>query len=159
MVSGDHPARHGAIHLIDTFLFVPDKSLYEIIQSDQRLNSFRRAMYLTNATGTLLGTDRVTVFAPNDAAFSTLPAGMLNRLLLKPEGMEELIMHHIYKGVIYTGMLKESQYGVMPMRGSMLRVTKEQPDEIKINYDSSIVVRNIKGTNGVLHIIDKVLLP
>ncbi len=159
MISEDNPARNGVIHILDSLLFLPEKSLYESVLTDKRLQMFMRAALQTGSDKYLKGTDRLTVFAPSDNAFNSLPQGMLARLLLRPDQMEEFIHHHIHKGTVYISLLGNGDYGVMPLRGKILRVNIQRPKAATINLDAVVLVQDIKTTNGVLHIIDKVLLP
>ncbi len=159
MISADNPSRNGVIHLIDNVLFLPEKSLYEIIISDKRLQTFTRGTLQTGSDTFLKGNERVTVFAPSDTAFKMFPPGMMTRLLLKPALMQELIQHHIHNGTVFTSVLPNGKYGIMPLRGATFQLNVQKPKEMTINTDTKFVVKGIKAVNGVLHIIDKVLLP
>jgi uncharacterized surface protein with fasciclin (FAS1) repeats len=99
------------------------------------------ALKAADLVGTLKGDGPFTVFAPTDAAFSKLPAGTVESLL-KPENKEKL-----------TAILT---YHVVP--GAVKAEVSTDGGKVKIN-DATVVKADIPATNGVIHVIDKVILP
>jgi uncharacterized surface protein with fasciclin (FAS1) repeats len=92
---------------------------------------------------TLKGPGPFTVFAPTDAAFAALPAGTVEDLL-KPENKAKL-----------TAILT---YHVLPAEGKTVKVDGSTAGKVMIN-DATVVTADVDASNGVIHVIDKVLLP
>lgn len=103
----------------------------------------------------------VTVFAPTDAAFAKLPRGTVDKLL-KPENKAQLVsilMYHAARGRVTTGSAKNHKCGVtvITMEGATVKLTCKGKC-IKVN-DAVITSADISATNGILHILNKVLIP
>jgi len=105
---------------------------------------------------TLQGAGPFTVFAPNDAAFEALPAGLLEKLLL-PENIDALkaiLTYHVVAGKV---MSTDVVAGDAPtVEGSNLTLGTEMG--VQVN-DATVVLADVAATNGVIHVIDKVLVP
>jgi len=107
---------------------------------------------------TLKGPGPFTVFAPTDAAFAALPAGTVDDLL-KPENKAKLasiLTYHVVSGkVTSSDVVKLSEAD--SVAGPKLKITTEG-DKVKIN-DATVTKADIESSNGVIHVIDKVLIP
>ncbi len=105
---------------------------------------------------TLQGAGPFTVFAPNDAAFAALPAGLLDKLLL-PENLAVLtsiLTYHVVSGKILS---TEVTAGDAPsVEGSTIALGTT--DGVQVN-DATVVAADVEASNGVIHVIDKVLVP
>ena len=103
----------------------------------------------------------LTLFAPSDAAFEALPADFRARLLA-PENRAQLIdllLHHAVLGEYSTDRLLKASakhYGVDAADGTEIEFTLRREIDVQ---GAKIMVPNLKATNGILHIIDKVLIP
>ncbi len=105
---------------------------------------------------TLQGEGPFTVFAPNDAAFAALPEGLLEKLLL-PENiavLTSILTYHVVAGnVLSTDVVA----GDAPtVEGSTLALTTDMG--VMVN-DATVIQADVVGSNGVIHVIDKVLVP
>jgi uncharacterized surface protein with fasciclin (FAS1) repeats len=98
-----------------------------------------------------------TVFAPTNAAFDALPKGTLDDLL-KPENKDKLrsiLEYHVYVGVLKDALLADGMtYGM----ASGQNVTIGNKDG-KITVNGATIIASIPATNGIIHVVDKVLLP
>lgn len=98
-----------------------------------------------------------TVFAPVNAAFDALPAGTLDDLL-KPENKDKLrgiLEYHVYVGVLKDALLSDgTSYGMA--NGDNVRIGNKDG---KITVNDANVIASIPATNGIIHVVDKVLLP
>ena len=107
---------------------------------------------------TVKGAGPFTVFAPTDAAFAKLPAGTVENLL-KPENKAQLtaiLTYHVVPGKVMAAdvvKLKEAK----TVNGKMLHV-KVNGSNVMIN-DAKVTATNIAASNGVIHVIDSVVLP
>lgn len=105
---------------------------------------------------TLQGAGPFTVFAPNDAAFAALPAGLLDKLLL-PENiavLTSILTYHVVSGKI---MSTDVMAGDAPsVEGSTIALGTT--DGVQVN-DATVIAADVGASNGVIHVIDKVLVP
>jgi len=107
---------------------------------------------------TLQGDGPFTVFAPTNAAFAALPAGTVEGLL-KPEAKGDLtsiLTYHVVAGNVMSGDLSDGQM-VTTLNGAQLKVTIKD-GKVMIG-GATVVAADLAGSNGVVHVIDKVLLP
>jgi uncharacterized surface protein with fasciclin (FAS1) repeats len=98
-----------------------------------------------------------TVFAPTNAAFAALPKGTLENLL-KPENKKDLVnilQYHVFVGALQAKWLKNGQT-LNQVNGSDAKI---KVDGKKISINGANIIASIKTTNGMIHIIDAVLLP
>ena len=116
------------------------------------------ALGAAGLVATVSGPGPFTVFAPTDAAFAKLPAGTLENLL-KPENKDELtsiLTYHVVAGkVMAADVVKLSQ--AKTVNGKMLMV-KVDGGNVMIN-DAKVTSTDIAASNGVIHVIDSVVLP
>ena len=120
-------------------------------------NTLAAALTAADLVETLKGDGPFTVFAPTDAAFAALPAGTLEELL-KPESKDTLtaiLTYHVVPGKVMSTDLSDGM-----MAGTV------QGDELKVMLgenvmigDAKVINADIETSNGVIHVIDKVLLP
>lgn len=107
---------------------------------------------------TLKGDGPFTVFAPTDEAFAALPAGTVEELL-KPENKDQLIAiltYHVVPGKVMAADIAGKSLQVASVQGSNLSV--EAMDGVKID-NANVVMADIEASNGVIHVIDAVVLP
>lgn len=99
-----------------------------------------------------------TVFAPTNAAFDKLPKGTVEDLL-KPENKEKLqdiLQYHVYVGSLKTDLMQDGQT-LNEVNGGNITISKKD-DKIVINNSANIIA-SIPASNGIIHVIDAVLLP
>lgn len=100
-----------------------------------------------------------TVFAPTNAAFDKLPKGTVEDLL-KPENKEKLqdiLQYHVYVGSLKTDLMQDGQT-LNQVNGGNITITKGADGKVKVN-NSANVVASIPASNGIIHVVDAVLLP
>ena len=117
------------------------------------------ALSAANLIDVLKGNGPFTVFAPSDEAFSKLPGGTVENLL-KPENMDQLVAvltYHVVPGKILSADIMRGSNSVATVQGSSVTIMKSY-DAVKINQ-ATVVVADVEATNGVIHIIDEVILP
>ena len=106
---------------------------------------------------TLKGSGPFTVFAPTDAAFAKLPAGTVE--LLKPENKEKLtviLTYHVVPGAVMAEKVTQLSEA-KTVNGAMVKISAKN-GKVIIN-DANVVTPNIETSNGVIHVIDRVILP
>jgi uncharacterized surface protein with fasciclin (FAS1) repeats len=97
----------------------------------------------------------ITLFAPTDEAFSKLPSGMMGFLLDNPPELEKLLAYHVIAQRIPSTDL-DALNSAPTVEGSMLTI--DTSDGIQVN-DAKVVELDLKADNGIIHVIDTVLVP
>ncbi len=97
-----------------------------------------------------------TVFAPTDEAFDKLPKGTLEGLLKDKEALKKILLYHVVSGnVMSTDVVKLTE--VKTVEGFKVKITVKDGN-VMIN-DAKVIKADIKASNGVIHVIDTVILP
>ncbi len=131
-------------------------SIVDIAASDEIFSTLVTAVTAGDLVETLSGDGPFTVFAPINPAFAALPEGTLETLLM-PENkalLQGILTYHVVSGNITSSDLMEGK--VATVAGSDIMVSLE--DGVKIN-NANVIAADIKAGNGVIHVIDTVLLP
>ena len=120
-------------------------------------NTLVAAVKAADLVETLKGTGPFTVFAPTDEAFAALPAGTVDDLL-KPENkakLAEILTYHVVAGKVMSVVLYD---GMTPATVNGKLVTIHTEGGVKVN-EATVSTADIDADNGVIHVIDAVLLP
>jgi uncharacterized surface protein with fasciclin (FAS1) repeats len=134
------------------------KNLVALAESNKEFSMLTKALKAAGLTETLQGKGPFTVFAPTDAAFAKLPQDAVQDLL-KPENKEVLVKiltYHVVPGQVLSTDLKSGE--VNSVEGSPITVKADGGKSVMVN-DANVVKPDIKGSNGVIHAIDQVILP
>jgi uncharacterized surface protein with fasciclin (FAS1) repeats len=132
----------------------------DIVDTAVSNGSFKTLVAAVEAAGlaeTLKGEGPFTVFAPTDEAFASLPEGTVDDLL-KPENKEKLtkiLTYHVVSGKVMSGDLKD---GMKAATVEGAEVTVDLDNGAMVN-DAKVVTADVAADNGVIHVIDKVLMP
>lgn len=116
------------------------------------------ALKAAGLTETLSGEGPYTVFAPTDEAFAALPQDALQDLL-KPENKEilvKILTYHVVPGNVQSSALTSG--AVKSVEGGAIDVKVDSASGVTVN-DAKVVQSDIQASNGVIHVIDKVILP
>ena len=133
----------------------------DIVAVAQSAGTFETLVAAVDAAGlteTLQGDGPFTVFAPTDAAFAALPDGTLDSLLL-PENQDQLtaiLTYHVVPGATASSDLAGQQLSVETVNGAELAI--DGTDGVRVG-DATVTQADIPASNGVIHVIDQVLLP
>ncbi len=167
VIAADVDASNGVIHVIDKVLvpagfeLVPAEGTGDIVETAIAAGSFSTLVAAASAAelvGALQGEGPLTVFAPTDAAFANLPAGLVEALLL-PENkgkLQELLLYHVVSGRVLKGDLSFYQR-VPTLQGGRVTIVKWFGN-VWVNT-SRVTAADVLATNGVIHVIDRVLIP
>jgi transforming growth factor-beta-induced protein len=133
------------------------KTIVVIAVDDGRFTTLVAAVQAADLATTLNGPGPFTVFAPTDDAFKKLPAGTVDTLLKEPQGqLKQILLYHVVSGSYTTDQLVQMK-SVQTLQGGYLNIT-EVNGTVMVN-DATIVIPNIKASNGMIQVIDSVLLP
>ena len=135
--------------------------MHDIVDTAVAAGSFKTLVAAVTAAGlvdTLKGAGPFTVFAPSDAAFAKLPAGTVDDLV-KPANKDKLtaiLMLHVLPGKVMAADVTGKVMDPKTAGGSTVRV--DGTDGVTVN-DAKVVTADIACSNGVIHVIDRVLQP
>lgn len=130
-----------------------------IVETAQAAGSFSTLLTAAEAARlaeTLATTEGITVFAPTDEAFSKLPEGTVEGLLEDPEALADILTYHVVSGKVMAADVVQLE-SATSLQGGMLDITVEG-DTVMVN-DATVTTTDIEASNGVIHVIDTVLLP
>ena len=133
------------------------KTIVQLAGETDDLSTLVTAVKAAGLVETLSSDGPFTVFAPTNEAFAALPEGVLENLL-KPENKDKLISiltYHVISGEVMSGDLKDGQEANTVQGES---VTIDLKNGVKIN-NASVAMADVKASNGVVHVIDQVILP
>lgn len=132
------------------------KNLVAVAKANGSFKTLTKALEAAGLVETLQGNGPFTVFAPTDEAFAELPADAV-RDLLKPENKEvlkKILTYHVVSGQVLSSDLKAGE--VKSVEGGPINVRLE--GGVMVN-DAKVVQPDVKASNGVIHVINKVILP
>jgi uncharacterized surface protein with fasciclin (FAS1) repeats len=138
-----------------------DQALGDIVDIASAAGSFNTLVAAVEAAGlveTLKTGGPFTVFAPSDEAFAALPAGVVEKLLL-PENVEVLkaiLTYHVVSGEVTSD--KVAAGAVPSVQGENIDITVGTNGSVQVN-GANVVAVDIAAANGVIHVIDAVILP
>ncbi len=157
VIVADIVADNGVVHVIDAVLLPPaTNSIYDIVSSSADHTTLKVAIDACALDGTLSGPGPFTLFAPTDAAFNLLPAGTVTALLNDIPQLTDILKHHVVGASVMSGMLSNGQI-VNTLLGTDVTVTINSMGVFIDN--AQVIVADIVADNGVVHVIDAVLLP
>ncbi|MFN2142908.1 MAG: fasciclin domain-containing protein, partial [Candidatus Promineifilaceae bacterium] len=176
VVLTDIAASNGIIHVIDAVLLPPSiteaaaeeamaedemmdvKSIAEIASEDGRFTTLVAALDAAGLVDTLAGEGEFTVFAPVDDAFAALPEGTVEALLEDPQGaLTDVLLYHVVEGVVPAETVVTLD-SAPTLQGSDIHITVND-DGVFLNDTVKVLVTDVTASNGIIHVIDGVLLP
>jgi len=134
-------------------------SVFEVAEANPQFSTLVAAIKAAGMTEALNGKGPFTVFAPTNTAFAALATGTLTGLL-KPENkakLKAILGCHVIASAIHASALKGKTMNSPPtLQGGVLAI--DGTNGVKVN-DAHVSTADVKASNGVIHIIDKVLMP
>lgn len=157
VVKTDIECTNGIIHVVDTVMLPSTMDVVATAIDAGSFTTLAQALQAAALVETLQGDGPFTVFAPSDEAFAKLPEHDLASLL-KPENRDKLtsiLTYHVVSGRVYSDQLESGH--VKTLQGHPFAV-KVGEHGVMVN-DARVVSADIETTNGVIHVIDTVLMP
>ena len=148
---------NGVIHIVDSVMMPSTKNLVTTAVEAGSFKTLAAALKAADLVDALSGAGPFTVFAPTDEAFAKLPAGTVENLL-KPENKAKLVAilkFHVLSGRVYSDQVAAGQVGTLA--GTKLAITVEK-NEPRIG-GAGLLKTDIETSNGVIHVVDSVILP
>lgn len=158
IVATDVDASNGVIHVIDTVIMPVTMTIPEVAKEAKTFSTLLAAVDAAGLTSTLIGEGPFTVFAPTDDAFAALPDGTV-AALLRPENrnkLVEILTYHVVPGRVYADTAVKLDTAET-VAGKDINIAFRDGG-LMINR-SQVVAADIEASNGVIHVIDAVLLP
>ena len=159
----DIEASNGVIHVIDAVLLPPAElgTIVDIAVADGRFTTLVAALQAADLVETLQGDGPFTVFAPTDEAFAAL--GDTVATLLLPENKQQLtdiLLYHVVPGKVMAADVVglDGQMVDTALSGAQLAI-KVDMGNVYLNETVQVIITDIEAYNGVIHVIDAVLLP
>jgi uncharacterized surface protein with fasciclin (FAS1) repeats len=135
--------------------------MHDIIDTAVSAGNFKTlaaALTAANLVDTLKGAGPFTVFAPTDEAFAKLPAGTVESLLQDIPKLASILTYHVVAGkVMAADVMTMDGQSAATVNGATLAISTQ--GGVKLNGTSTVVATDIGCSNGVIHVIDSVLLP
>lgn len=158
VVTADVAASNGVVHIVDKVILPADKNIVQTAQALPQFSILVEAVVAANLQGTLSGTGPFTVFAPTDAAFAKVDKATLAKLLL-PENKAALVRvltYHVVAGAVKAADVVKLT-SAKTVEGNEVKITVTDG---KVMVDNAnVTATDVIASNGVIHIIDAVLLP
>ena len=132
-----------------------DKDIVDTAAAAGSFNTLLAAATAAGLVDTLKGDGPFTVFAPTDDAFAALPEGTVEALLADPEALAGILTYHVVPGaVMSTELVDDMKAGTV----NGAEITIDLDNGVMVN-DATVVAADVEASNGVIHVIDKVILP
>jgi transforming growth factor-beta-induced protein len=153
-VKADIATSNGIIHVIDSVL-LPANDIVEVARASGQFKTLLTALDAAGLTDVLRGEGPFTVFAPTDKAFEKLPAGTLKALLADKAKLKSVLTYHVVPGRVMAADVAKLKSAKTVQGGEL---TIEAGGSVKVN-NANVIKTDIGTTNGVIHVIDTVLIP
>ena len=153
----DIQATNGVIHVIDTVITPPTNNIVEALQEDGRFSTLLTAATAAGLGETLSTGGPFTLFAPTDEAFLQLPAGTVESLLGDIPTLTDILLYHVVEGRVFSGDVVTLD-GAPSVQGERITIGINGGAVI-LDGEATVTQVNTLATNGVIHVIDRVILP
>jgi transforming growth factor-beta-induced protein len=159
----DIETSNGVIHVIDAVLLPPSEeasnTIVDVAIADGRFTTLVAAVEAAGLVETLSGEGPFTVFAPTDDAFAALPAGTLESLLLpeNKQALTDILLYHVVSGKVMAADVV-SLTSAPTVLGKDVTITVKD-GKVFLNDSVQVIITDVEASNGVIHVIDAVLLP
>lgn len=166
VVTTDIQASNGVIHVIDGVLIPPSiaameaevGTIAEVAADAGIFNTLLTALDAAGLADTFASEGSFTVFAPTDDAFAALPEGTLASLLEDPKGaLTNILLYHVLQGEVSAETVVTLD-SATPLSGEHITISVED-GRVFLNDNVEVITTNIQASNGIIHVIDTVLIP
>jgi transforming growth factor-beta-induced protein len=135
----------------------PTKDIVEIATAAGNFKTLLAAAEEADLVDALKGAGPITVFAPTDEAFAKLPAGTVEALLADKDALTAILTYHVVPGAVTSDQVVKLS-SAETLNGSDLTIAVTPDGKVKID-NAMVTMTDIKATNGIIHVIDAVLIP
>lgn len=162
VVKADIAAKNGVIHVIDRVM-MPRQDIVATAIGAGQFKTLVTAVQAAKLVETLQGKGPFTVFAPTDSAFAKLPEGTIAALLKDEAKLGSILKFHVVSGRVLAEDLQVAKDGKpsaepQTVQGQKLTITRSADGSVTVN-GAKVVKANVLAGNGVIHVIDTVVMP
>ncbi len=157
VIETDIRGSNGIIHVIDSVLIPPANDIVEIAASAGSFSTLVTALQAAGLVETLQGEGPFTVFAPTDEAFAKLPDGTVSNLLADIPALTQILTYHVVPGRVFSGDVVNLA-SAPTVQGQEISIETGMGG-VMLNDSATVSATDILATNGVIHVIDTVILP
>lgn len=156
----DVPCANGVVHVVDRLLMPESANALDVLERSGEFTTFLALVETAGLTKELAEGGPHTIFAPTDAAFATMPKGAVERLKIPGNKrlLVTLIQNHVVEGRIYEDQAEKIDK-VATRAGRQLAVDVDLGEKRRTIHGVRILRTDEEASNGVLHVVDAVLLP
>ena len=159
VIVADLIGSNGVVHVIDAILLPPvptPATVVDIVVNSPAHNILEAAVVAAGLVDALSGEGPFTVFAPTDAAFAALPAGLIDELLADPTGaLTDILTYHVVAGAAAMSTDLTDGQTIATLQGEEVTISIDGM-MVMVN-DATVIVADLVADNGVVHVIDAVL--
>lgn len=156
VTSADNVATNGVIHVTNDILKPVTDTLMDLIQKNPELSMLKTALGSSPLAAMLRKDGQYTLFAPTDAAFKK-DQELITKIMASPDCMENVLKNHLLPNVICSTVIQGTTTSVNSIQKSV-ELTRDATGKLHVD-GTYIAASDIMATNGVLYIIDDVLIP
>ncbi len=163
VVTTDIMASNGVIHVIDTVILPPvpeatgPGTIIDVATAAGTFTTLATALDAAGLVETLQGEGPFTVFAPTDEAFAALPEGTVEGLLADIPALTDVLLYHVVSGAVMADDVVTLD-AATTVQGSDIVITIED-GIVYLNGNAAVTITDIEASNGIIHVIDAVILP
>ena len=161
VVITDIETTNGIIHVIDAVILpasatAPTMDIVETAIANGNYTTLVTAVQAAGLVDDLQSAGPFTVFAPTDSAFAALPAGTIDALLADTAALASILRYHVVNGAV-TAEQVVTLTSALTLNGSSVTISVNN-GVVKID-EATVIITDIKTTNGIIHVIDAVIIP
>lgn len=156
VVATDVQATNGVIHVIDTVMLPPSEDIVDIAAGNGSFSTLVAALQAAGLVDTLRSSGPFTVFAPTDEAFAKLPEGTVEALLSDIPTLTNILLYHVVPGFVAADQAVTLS-SAPTASGDSFSITAG-PGGVFVDQ-AGVVATDIFASNGVIHVIDSVIIP
>ena len=135
----------------------PTKDIVETAVAAGTFTTLAKALTAAGLIETLKGKGPFTVFAPTDAAFAKLPPATLSALLADKKKLAAVLTYHVVPGTVLAAQVGGMSEATSVQGGKIAIMV--MGGKVMLNHSATVTATDIQATNGVIHVIDTVILP
>ncbi|XP_052809544.1 transforming growth factor-beta-induced protein ig-h3-like [Mya arenaria] len=158
VIEFDKVASNGVIHVLNNVMLPPEGDIVDIVTKTSNVSTLLSLVQQAGIASALQG-DALTVFAPTNAAFARLPKTVVNKLTSNTGLLTEILEYHVVPHTEYSPGLYNREFLRTLDRNHDIIQLHTDSTGVRVNRNGHVTKANIGTTNGVIHLIDHVLIP
>jgi transforming growth factor-beta-induced protein len=157
IISRNNIATNGIVHMVDKVIMPSLATVADVLSQDLMFQTFYSALEASGLTDKLSEEGQFTVFAPTDQAFEKLDAKIRDKILSGNGCAQDILKNHLLPNVICSGVI-EGRAKTNNLLDRYVVLDRDEEGNVLVE-GVQLIVRDIMGTNGVIHVIEDVLIP